>query len=189
MGTPPRPAGLPGQFLRGRPGPGDGPGLGVHTHLARGAAGAARAGRAAGTGGLGAAGTGGAAAGAAASARAAAGKPAAGEPPAAAARDQAESEAANRPGRPPHPPIPVQERRGTWARGAPCHGVTWCERDRPTPSPSMFSPWLSAPGPQTPAGQCAGTPTLAPEGPQTAASLPCTGELLTTLFITSDINK
>lgn len=74
-----------------------GTGLSVHTHLAKGAAGAARAGRVAVTGGLGAAKTGGAAAGAAASARAVAGKPVAGEPPA-AARDQAESEAANRPG-------------------------------------------------------------------------------------------
>lgn len=69
-----------------------GTGLGVHTHLVRGAAGAARADRAAVTGGLDAAGTGGAAAGAAASARAAVGKPAAGDPPAAAARDKAQSE-------------------------------------------------------------------------------------------------
>lgn len=123
MGTPPRSAGLPGQFLRGRQGPGAGTGLGIHTHLARGAAGAARAGRVAVTGGLGAAGTGGAAAGAVASARAAAGKPAAGEPPAAAARDQAESEAANRLVTAP-PATHVPERRGRWARGAPCHGVT-----------------------------------------------------------------
>lgn len=69
-----------------------GTGLGVHTHLVRGAAGAAWADRAAVTGGLDAAGTGGAAAGAAASARAAVGKPAAGDPPAAAARDKAQSE-------------------------------------------------------------------------------------------------